>query len=69
MGERKRGIAHFINSEFPLHIYLSFWVSHSGPSTRSLAPFPFWRPTRPVSSSFLPSPLLFVQNCHRTDKL
>ena len=36
VGERKRGIAHFINSEFPLHIYLSFWVSHSGPSTRSL---------------------------------
>ena len=35
MGERKRGIAHFINSEFPLHIYLSFWVSHSGPSTRA----------------------------------
>ena len=35
VGERKRGIAHFINSEFPLHIYLSFWVSHSGPSTRA----------------------------------
>ena len=50
--ERKRRIAHFINREFPLHIYLSIC-----PGVAPTAPFSFWRPTRLDSTrlSFLPS--------------
>ena len=48
--ERKRRIAHFINREFPLHIYLSICLSVCpGVAPPPLSPFSFWRrPTRLV---------------------